>query len=180
MCVTHLVRDGQQHSVQLLHQLFEGRPLTGNSVPALAHHHVAAKVGKIRTVFLSALQRPIVNDATEVNGRVPAYSSCVQLEGLSMRCPSFSNLKSSSTGMPGYGEPPSVKISHMRTPNDHLRRDAGESMRLHFNDGRFLSFCSSTHLATLTRHSGVCRFCQTRLQVPSTSLAAVPAGNTTH
>lgn len=66
----------------------------------------------------------------EVNGQTPTYSSCVQLEGLSMRCPSFSNLKSSSTGMPGYGEPPSVKISHMRTPNDHLRRDASESMRL--------------------------------------------------
>lgn len=40
-----------------------------------------------------------------------------------MRCPSFSNLKSSSTGIPGYGEPPSVKISHIRTPNDHLSTD---------------------------------------------------------
>ncbi|TNN56317.1 hypothetical protein EYF80_033428 [Liparis tanakae] len=29
-------------------------------------------------------------------------------------------LKSSSTGTPGYGEPPRVKISHSRTPNDHL------------------------------------------------------------
>lgn len=65
-----------------------------------------------------------------MNRTTPTYSSCVQFEGLSMRCPSFSNLKSSSTGMPGYGEPPSVKISHMRTPNDHLRRDASESMRL--------------------------------------------------
>lgn len=47
MCVwlsvfeTHLVRDGQQHSVQLLHQLFEGRSLGGNSMPALTHHHIA-------------------------------------------------------------------------------------------------------------------------------------------
>lgn len=37
-----------------------------------------------------------------------------------MRWPSFSSLKSSSTGMPGYGEPPSVKISQSRTPKDQL------------------------------------------------------------
>ena len=48
------------------------------------------------------------------------YNSLVQLPGLSMRCPSLSNLKSSSTGMPGYGEPPRVKISHISTPNDQL------------------------------------------------------------
>jgi len=29
------------------------------------------------------------------------YSSLVQLAGLSIRCPSFSSLKSSSTGIPG-------------------------------------------------------------------------------
>lgn len=46
----------------------------------------------------------------------------MQLPGLSMRCPSLSNLKSSSTGMPGYGEPPKVKISHISTPKDQLRR----------------------------------------------------------
>lgn len=40
-----------------------------------------------------------------------------------MRCPSFSSLKSSSTGIPGYGEPPRVKISHISTPNDHLNGD---------------------------------------------------------
>lgn len=39
----HLVRDGQQHSVQLLHQLFEGRSLGGNGMPALTHHHVATE-----------------------------------------------------------------------------------------------------------------------------------------
>ena len=49
------------------------------------------------------------------------HRSCVQLAGLSMRWPSFSSLKSSSTGMPGYGEPPRVKISQSRTPKDHLR-----------------------------------------------------------
>lgn len=38
-----------------------------------------------------------------------------------MRWPSFSSLKSSSTGTPGYGEPPRVKISHSRTPKDHLK-----------------------------------------------------------
>lgn len=48
------------------------------------------------------------------------HRSCVQLAGLSMRWPSFSSLKSSSTGMPGYGEPPSVKISQRRTPKDQL------------------------------------------------------------
>lgn len=48
------------------------------------------------------------------------HSSWVQLDGRSMRCPSFSSLNSSSTGMPGYGEPPSVKISHIRIPKDHL------------------------------------------------------------
>lgn len=40
-CETYLVRDGQQHPVQLLHQLFEGGSLGWNSLPALAHHHVA-------------------------------------------------------------------------------------------------------------------------------------------
>lgn len=39
-CEAHLIRDGQQHSVQLLHKLFEGRPLGGNGMPALTHHHV--------------------------------------------------------------------------------------------------------------------------------------------
>lgn len=50
-----------------------------------------------------------------------AHRSWVQLAGLSMRCPSFNSLKSSSTGMPGYGEPPRVKISQRRTPKDQLQ-----------------------------------------------------------
>lgn len=41
--VAYLIRDGQQHSVQLLHQLFEGWSLGGNSMPALTHHHVATE-----------------------------------------------------------------------------------------------------------------------------------------
>lgn len=38
------------------------------------------------------------------HSRMIMYRSCVQLAGLSMRWPSFNSLKSSSTGMPGYGE----------------------------------------------------------------------------
>lgn len=57
-----------------------------------------------------------------------SYSSWVHVEGRSMRWPSFSSLKSSSTGTPGYGEPPRVKISHSNTPKDHL------TWRHHQND----------------------------------------------
>lgn len=60
----------------------------------------------------------------------------MQLAGLSMRWPSFSSLKSSSTGIPGYGEPPSVKISHIKTPNDQL-----EETKTHSSD----HFRSATH-----------------------------------
>lgn len=62
----------------------------------------------------AAGQQGLVADE-KMNGK-ETYSSCVQLVGLSIRCPSFSSLKSSSTGIPGYGEPPSVKISHIKTP----------------------------------------------------------------
>ena len=128
---THLIRDGQQHPVQLLHQLFEGRPLGGNSMPALTHHHVAAR-GATSTKVISMISTSIYKTLPGNRGlcgtkELPAYSSCVQLEGLSMRCPSFSSLKSSSTGIPGYGEPPSVKISHISTPNDHLAQTRGET-----------------------------------------------------
>lgn len=64
------------------------------------------------------------------------HNSLVQLAGLSMRWPSFSSLNSSSTGIPGYGEPPSVKISHIKTPNDHL-----EETKTHSSD----HFPSRTH-----------------------------------
>lgn len=49
------------------------------------------------------------------------YNSWVEAGGFSMRCPSFSSLNSSSTGTPGYGEPPRVNISHSRTPKDQLQ-----------------------------------------------------------
>lgn len=64
-----------------------------------------------------------------IKARKDSHSSLVQLPGLSMRCPSLSNLKSSSTGMPGYGEPPKVKISHISTPNDQLRTQKTIAMR---------------------------------------------------
>lgn len=56
------------------------------------------------------------------------YSSCVHVEGLSIRWPSFSSLNSSSTGTPGYGEPPRVKISQSSTPNDQLQEETEESI----------------------------------------------------
>jgi len=37
-----------------------------------------------------------------------------------MRYPSRSSSNNFSTGTDGYGLPPSVKISHNRTPYDHL------------------------------------------------------------
>lgn len=55
------------------------------------------------------------------------HSSGGQFGGRSIRCPSRSSENSSSTGMPGYGEPPRVKISHSRIPNDHLEAEPGLS-----------------------------------------------------
>lgn len=59
--------------------------------------------------------------------RVRPHSSGGQFGGRSIRCPSRSSENSSSTGMPGYGEPPRVKISHSRIPNDHLEAEPGLS-----------------------------------------------------
>lgn len=59
--------------------------------------------------------------------RVRPHSSGGQFGGRSIRCPSRSSENSSSTGMPGYGEPPRVKISHSRIPNDHLEAGPGLS-----------------------------------------------------
>lgn len=57
----------------------------------------------------------------EEKGSPPStHRSWVQLAGLSIRWPSFKSLKSSSTGIPGYGDPPKVKISHSSTPKDQL------------------------------------------------------------
>lgn len=60
---------------------------------------------------------------------VCTHSSSVQAAGLSIRCPSFSSLNSSSTGMPGYGDPPRVKISQSSTPYDHLERGEASQIR---------------------------------------------------
>ncbi|TNN69018.1 hypothetical protein EYF80_020721 [Liparis tanakae] len=45
-----------------------------------------------------------------------------------------SGLNSSSTGTPGYGEPPRVKISQSRTPNDQLQTET---------DGSGYIFCAT-------------------------------------
>lgn len=77
-------------------------------------------------------------------GMGEAHRSCVQLAGLSMRWPSFNSLKSSSTGMPGYGEPPSVKISQRRTPKDQLQ--GNEDRRRPVTPGPLLQQpCTKTH-----------------------------------
>lgn len=67
----------------------------------------------------------------------------MQLAGLSMRWPSFNSLKSSSTGMPGYGEPPSVKISQRRTPKDQLQ--GSEDKRPVTPGPLLLQPCTRTH-----------------------------------
>lgn len=93
------------------------------------------------------------------------HRSCVQLAGLSMRWPSFSSLKSSSTGMPGYGEPPSVKISQRSTPKDQLR--GARTVRL--TPARAGLACPPPRpQETPTRRSGACRRGQTGPRVPST------------
>lgn len=56
----------------------------------------------------------------EVTPPPHTHRSWVQFAGLSIRWPSFKSLKSSSTGIPGYGDPPNVKISHSSTPKDQL------------------------------------------------------------
>lgn len=61
--------------------------------------------------------------------RVRPHSSGGQLGGRSIRCPSRSSENSSSTGMPGYGEPPRVKISHSKIPNDHLEAGPGRAQQ---------------------------------------------------
>ncbi len=58
-----------------------------------------------------------------------------------MRCPSLSSLKSSSTGTPGYGDPPRVKISHSKTPNDHLQQHTGNITKT-LSDRRVLDLVS--------------------------------------
>ena len=49
------------------------------------------------------------------------YMSRGQLWGCSIRWPSLRKSSNCSVGKPGYGAPPSVKISHKQTPNDQLK-----------------------------------------------------------
>ena len=49
-----------------------------------------------------------------------AYMSIGQLCGCSMRWPSLRKSNNCSVNIPGYGVPPSVKISHKQIPNDQL------------------------------------------------------------
>lgn len=115
---THVGGSHSEHAVQVLHQLLEGGPLRGRGVPALTHDHVPGGHSSRPSPTFPA---PGPRDwPPPPQRRAHTHRSCVQLAGLSMRWPSFSSLKSSSTGMPGYGEPPSVKISQSRTPKDHL------------------------------------------------------------
>lgn len=109
--------------------------------------------------------------------RVFPYSSWVHVEGMSIRWPSFSSLNSSSTGTPGYGEPPSVKISHSSTPKDHLQTET---------DGSGSSSCTAKlcpHIPArlekwrrviLTHRFGVCICGRTAPQEPSTWLVNDP------
>lgn len=94
------------------------------------------------------------------------YSSFVHVEGLSIRWPSFSSLNNSSTGTPGYGEPPRVKISQSKTPNDQLKTRNGclgyIFFSLHFKN-KFIEWHK-----ILTHHFGVCISGQTEPQEPST------------
>ena len=48
------------------------------------------------------------------------YTSKLQFSGFSIRYPSLSNLNKSLFGIPGYGLPPKVTISHNTIPNDQL------------------------------------------------------------
>lgn len=79
------------------------------------------KLCQMQRDFIDQKKIHITNNATwNLWENINTHNSLVQLAGLSMRWPSFSSLKSSSTGIPGYGDPPSVKISHIKTPNDQL------------------------------------------------------------
>ena len=87
---------------------------------ACQHSRMIMYLGDMQVGPALRPQRPALGTGLPLRSGGRTHRSCVQLAGLSMRWPSFSSLKSSSTGMPGYGEPPSVKISQSRTPKDHL------------------------------------------------------------
>lgn len=119
-----------QSAIKVFYQLFKSWPVCGNRMPAVFHHQVSGKI-QLDNGIIMWRQHEIIHiciksycaqfiSAFYLKG---PYISWVQAEGLSMRWPSRSNLKSSSTGTPGYGEPPRVKISHRRTPKDHLQQE---------------------------------------------------------
>lgn len=103
-----------------------------------------------------------------------SYSSWVHVEGRSMRWPSFSSLKSSSTGTPGYGEPPRVKISHSNTPKDHLTCKDTIRMTIINRQRCYVSEWVWENIFRRTRHSDGCKCGRTELQAPSTSLVNGP------
>ena len=70
------------------------------------------------------------------------YMSSGQLWGCSMRWPSLRKSSNCSVGIPGYGVPPSVKISHKQIPNDQLW-DKHATVRLGKKNGAILDSLSS-------------------------------------
>lgn len=124
---SHLIRRHWESAIQVFHKLFEGRSLRWRSVPAVPHHHISKQ--RMREMERESAHTNIQNNTSThfVHININSHSSWVHVEGRSMRWPSFSSLNSSSTGTPGYGEPPRVKISQSSTPKDHLEQRKGDS-----------------------------------------------------
>lgn len=127
LSLAHLIRRHRESAIQVFHKLFEGGSLRRCSMPAVSHHHISKREWeKWRG---SQKHTNIQNDSSPthlVHIHINSHSSWVHVEGRSMRWPSFSSLNSSSTGTPGYGEPPRVKISQSSTPKDHLDQRKGD------------------------------------------------------
>lgn len=139
-------------------------------MPAISHHHVPSRGTVLKTILRSL---PSGQKSYHYNDR-GSYSSWVHVEGRSMRWPSFSSLKSSSTGTPGYGEPPRVKISHSNTPKDHLTCKDTMRMTIINRQRRHVSDWVWEIIFRRTRHSDGCKCGRTELQAPSTSLVNDP------
>lgn len=139
-------------------------------MPAISHHHVPSRGTVLKTILRSL---PSGQKSYHYNDR-GSYSSWVHVEGRSMRWPSFSSLKSSSTGTPGYGEPPRVKISHSNTPKDHLTCKDTMRMTIINRQRHHVSDWVWENIFRRTRHSDGCKCGRTELQAPSTSLVNDP------
>lgn len=112
-----LIRRHGESAIQVFHELFEGGSLRWCSMPAVPHHHISVqRISESNKPHKYAKE----NLAKTFQSYKQTHSSWVHVEGRSIRWPSFSSLNSSSTGTPGYGEPPRVKISQSSTPKDHL------------------------------------------------------------